>query len=350
MSKKKKIVIATVSTVVALFLIIIIATFTICKVLLNQMFDRVDSPDYSISTMFSADEIDIEKREIEFDSNGNTLRGYVWGDTSYQKLAVFSHGIGDVSNGYYPEMKYFVENSYRVLTFDNSGTGKSDGKSLVGLSQSAVDLHNALLFTEQDDELKDLPVYLFGHSWGGHAVTAVLNYEHKNVKAVASVAGYNSNGGIMLEWMKSQMGLGGFANVVFPFAAFWAKIDAKDAYNYTSVKGINKNNTPVLIVQGGKDDIVWTDSLYNHRKEITNEKVEYFFKPDDDHNGILSPEGEEKAYQDELFETYNDLKEQYNGNVPEDVKRQFFSQIDKTKYNAINHTTIDKIAEFFERA
>lgn len=348
MSRKKKIIIITVSVFVALLLVILITAFTVCKILLNQMFGRVDFPDFNLTTIYSTEDMNIEKREVEFNSNGNTLRGYVWGNSSNQKLAVFSHGLGGVSNDYYPLMMHFVENGYLVLTFDNTGTCKSDGKGVIGLSQSAIDLHNALLFIEQDSELKDLPIYLLGHSWGGHAVAAVLNYDHKNIKAVASVAGYNSNGGIMLEWMKTQMGMGGFANVIFPFASFWAKIDANGAYNLTGVKGINKGNIPVLVVQGGKDETVWTDSLYNHREEITNEKVEYFFKPDDDHNGIMSPDGIETEYINEMQEAYDALLDEYNGTVPEDVKRDFFSKLDKNKYNGINHATTNKIIEFFE--
>lgn len=348
MSRKKKIIIISVSSIVAFLLVVLIVTFTVCKVMLNDMFCRYDAPDYSISTMYSADELDIEKREIEFNSNGNTLRGYIWGDCANQKLAVFSHGLGGVSNGYYPEMIHFVENGYRVLTFDNTGTGKSDGKGVVGMSQSVIDLHNALLFTEQDDELKDLPVYLLGHSWGGHAVAAVLNYEHKNVKAVASVAGYNSNGGIMLEFMKTQMGMGGFSNIIFPFVAFWAKIDAKGAYNLTGVNGINKSNIPVLVIQGGKDDTVWTDSIYNRRTKISNNRVEYCFLPEDGHNSMFSPDGEEKEYRKQMTVEYDKLKNLYGGNVPDEIRRQFFSGLDKTKYNGINHGTLDKICGFFE--
>ena len=60
---------------------------------------------------------------------------------------------------------------------------------------------------------------------------------HKNIKAVASVAGYSSNGGIMLEWMKGTMGMGGFAYAVFPFAAICSVAEAGSAYNYTGVNG-----------------------------------------------------------------------------------------------------------------
>lgn len=303
---KKKIIKITAIVLAAIVLLFAIIAFTASKILLDDMFGRAEAND----GILTADDIDIEKREIQFDSKGNTLRGYLWGDPDNQKLIIISHGLGGMSNNYYSEMIDFVKHGYLVMTFDNTGTAKSDGKGTTGLSQSAVDLHNALRFTENDETLKDLPVYLFGHSWGGHAVTAVLNYEHA-IRAVVSVAGYNSNGGIMLEWMKTSMGMGGFAYPVFPFAAFWSWTAAHGAYNYTGIKGINKSDVPVLIVQGGRDDIVWEDSLYNHRDEITNEKTEYYFLAEAGHNDIFRPEDTETDVNKALMENTYTFYDKY---------------------------------------
>ncbi len=349
--KKKKPVLKVVAIVLAVLITIIIVTgFTVCKLLLNEMFCRTDSPDFTISTTYSADEIDIEKRAVEFKSKKNTLRGYVWGSVDNEKLIVISHGLGGLSNDYYPEMKYFVSHGYRILTYDNTGTATSDGKGTTGLSQSTVDLHNALSFVENDAELKNLPVYLFGHSWGGHAVTAVLNYNHKNIKAVASVAGYNSNGGIMLEWMKGEMGLGGFAYLIFPYAAICAIADANGAYYKTAVKGINKTDIPVLAVQGGADETVWEDSIYNHRSEIKNKNFEYFFIENGTHNGVLEPDDTETVeYRNTKQSEYDELIKLY-GIVPTDAKKEFFKNLDIDKYNGVNHHTIEKVYEFFEKA
>lgn len=356
MSKKKKIISGVAIGLAAFIVLALIITFGVCKYLLDDMFGRVEAPDdYSLTSVLSADDVKnlygINYREIEFKSYKNTLRGHVWGNSESEKLAVISHGIGAHSNDYYSEMIYFVNNGYRVVTYDSTGTARSDGKGTTGLTQSALDLHNALGFIESDDELKNLPVYLFGHSWGGHAVTAVLNYNHPNVKAVASVAGYDSNGGIMKEWMITTMGMGNFAHVIFPFAAFWARIDSHGAYGMTGVKGINNVDIPVLAVQGGKDDVVWSDSIYNHRSEITNSKFEYLFFEEGTHSGILNPDDEEVvAYRNEKSEEFEKLYEEYNNNVPESALKEFFNNLDKTKYNDVNHATMDKIKEFFLKA
>ncbi len=352
MSKRKKIICGVATGLAAFIALALIVTLGVCKYLLDDMFGRVSAPtDYSLTTIYSDEETGVERRAIEFKSGKNTLRGNLWGNNDSQKLVIISHGIGAIANDYYSEMIFFVNNGYRVLTYDCTGTARSDGKGTTGLSQSPIDLHNALEFVERDEELKALPVYLFGHSWGGHAVTAVLNYEHKNVKAVASVAGYNSNAGIMKEWMKNKMGMGGFTNVIFPFAAFWAVIDSHGAYNMTGVKGINGTDIPVLAVQGGKDDTVWEDSIYSHRSEITNEKFESYFIENGEHSGVLNPDATTVLeYREEKRAQLEQLNREHNGKIPQDKLKEFYATIDKHLFNDVNHEIMNKVLGFFAKA
>lgn len=339
-----------VATLVLLFMVL---AFIVSKVLLDDMFGRADH-DVSLSVDFSEEEMEAKgynRKAVSFDSEGNTLYGNVWGNTDSDKLVVIAHGIGNYANGYYNEMAYFVNEGYCVMTYNCTGTYTSEGKGTTGLSQSPIDLHNALLFVESDPDLKDMDVYLFGHSWGGHAVTAVLNYEHKNIKAVASVAGYNSNGGIMLEWMKYKMGMGGGAYVIFPFAAICSYPEAHGKYNYTGVGGINKVDIPVLAVQGGNDDTVFEDSIYSHSDDITNEKFVAEFYPEGTHSGVLMSEAPEKVeYRKEVAKKYDELAEKYNGKIPEDALKEFYSGIDKELYNGVNKNTMERIIEFFANA
>lgn len=355
MKSKTKFALNIVGIILAsLVLLYMVVAFIVSKVLLDDMFGRAEY-DYELSTDYTDGEIEklfgIKRTAVEFDSNGNTLRGNLWGDTDKNKLVVIAHGIGSNANGYYNEMLYFVKDGYRILTYDCTGSYTSEGKGTTGLSQSHIDLHNALLFVERNAELKDLPVYLFGHSWGGHAVTAVLNYGHKNIKAVASVAGYSSNGGIMLEWMKGSMGMGGFSYLVFPFAAICSYAEAGDAYNYTGVGGINKVDVPVLALQGGKDEVVFVDSIYSHRNEITNEKFEYIFYENATHNGILSPDDDEiLKYHEKIINEYKPIREKYNDNIPREIDVEFFKTIDKTQFNGVNNETMTAIKQFFDKA
>lgn len=338
--------------IASLLLLFMAVVFIVSKVLLDDMFCRTEV-DVALMTDYTDEEMEargLTRRAVSFDSEGNTLYGNVWGDTSGNKLVVIAHGIGSYANAYYNEMEYFVENGYCVLTYNCTGTFTSEGKGTTGLSQSPTDLHNALLFVESDPVLKDKEVYLFGHSWGGHAVTAVLNFEHKNIKAVASVAGYNSNAGIMFEWMKNKMGMGGGAYIIFPFASICSYPEAHGNYNYTGVGGINKADIPVIAIQGGKDETVLEDSIYSHYllKDIKSDKFRYEFIKQGTHSGVLNTDDEAKLdYQKQTWDKYEELETKHNGNIPEDDLKAFYANIDKDKYNGVNNKTMTYIKNFF---
>ncbi len=352
MTGKKRKLLKCGAAVVAISLVAaLLFILAVSKLCLVGTFNRQEArDDVTRTTMYTADDFDkYEKQKIRFLSGRNMLKGYIWGDKSSKKLVVISHGWGELSNYYYPVMDYFVSRGYRVLTYDNTGTGESEGFGTKGLSQSAIDLDNALSFIERDGELRKMPVYLFGHSWGGHAVTSVLNFGHKNVRAVASVAGYNSNGGAMLEWMQRRLNMGAFAYSLFPFAAFWSLLDAGENYYATGVSGINNANLPVLVVQGGNDDTVLEDSIYSHRKEITNDSVEYYYIEKGTHTDVIeSNEASTRTYRELIDYEYEKLSKKYDGNIPEDVEAKFINSVNKQKYNEVNNNTMSKVFEFFE--
>ena len=84
----------------------------------------------------------------------------------------------------------FTSQGFLVFAYDAAGNDESAGKSVRGLPQVVEDLDQALRFVEGEQSYKGLPLFLFGQSWGGYAVGAVLNL-HPEVKAVAMVSGFN---------------------------------------------------------------------------------------------------------------------------------------------------------------
>ena len=59
------------------------------------------------------------------------------------------------------------------------------------ISSSSSRFNHALNHIENSEELSNLDILLFGHSWGGYAVSHVLNYEH-DITGVVSIAGVNN--------------------------------------------------------------------------------------------------------------------------------------------------------------
>lgn len=175
----------TLSEVIVLFVVI---SFVACKVLYSQMFGRVEERDYDCSVAFSLDDLgDMPKRAIEFESEGNTLRGYVFGEKSEKGLVVIAHGIGGVMNDYFPEMIYLVENGYQVMMYNCTGTATSDGDGTKSLSQSALDLHHPLFMSGTPDVVQQSYDAAIARLQNADEIT--VNTLRREVQSIMSVLG-----------------------------------------------------------------------------------------------------------------------------------------------------------------
>jgi len=237
-----------------------------------------------------------------------------------------------------------------VFSFDCTGSHESEGKGTIGLPQSVLDLSAALDYVESDSTLKDLPVMLYGHSWGGYAVAAVLNCDH-DIAAAASIAGFNAPMGILFEQAKEMMGA--FAYVEYPFMWAYQTMLFGRAARLTAVDGINSADTAVMVIHGDKDKTVSYDSagIIAHKSEITNPNVVYKTCTTENHNGhrnlFRSDAAAEYINQKNL--EYRELYELYNGSIPDDVLADYYTNMDRTLASELDTDFMDEINRFFER-
>lgn len=289
MKKRTKIIISILITFIILLLNVI--PFTITAVAYNMNFGmRVDVSQNS----FSEDDFDMLREEVEFPSNkGQILRGYIYKkDDSYtpKALIVFSHGYTNTHNDYLNQINYFVQNDYIALAYDNTGCGMSDGDNMIGLAQSPIDLSSALTFVENSDELNKYKVFLYGHSWGGYAVTAVLNYGHK-VDGVVSRSGFNNSRDMLIEYGKRLYG--NWLGLLSPYAYIYEKIKFGDDVDKNGIKGINSSpDTPILLLHSEDDDTIsLNNSLLAHKDEMVNpDRIQTILYKDRTHDVVRTQE------------------------------------------------------------
>ena len=104
-----------------------------------------------------------------------------------------AHGFGGGGhNSYIDCANYFAHHGYWVFAYDATGNDESEGEGVGGLPQGVIDLDYAITFVEGSGNFPNLPIVLFGHSWGGYIVCSVLSY-HPEVKAVIACSGFNSS-------------------------------------------------------------------------------------------------------------------------------------------------------------
>ena len=287
MKKRTKILIS--SLIILVILLFIFLPMTITIVAYNSNFGmRVAVSEDS----FSEDDFDMLREEVSFPSNkGQILRGYIYRkDDSYtpKALIVFSHGYTNTHNDYLNQIYYFVENGYIALAYDNTGCGMSDGEDMIGLAQSPLDLSSALTFVENNDNLKGYNVFLYGHSWGGYAVTAVLNYGHK-VDGVVSRSGFNNSRDMLIEYGKRLYG--NWLGLLSPYAYIYEKIKFGNDVDKNGIKGINSApNTPILLLHSKNDEVIsLSNSLLAYKDEMVNpNRIQTILYEDKTHDVVKS--------------------------------------------------------------
>lgn len=263
----------TLVTIVGLLELFVIGSIIFAKVIYDNSFPRVDRPRFT-GRLGYGDVSAYGPGVVRFQSGKNTLTGYLYSRGNNKGLVVISPELGYGAKDYLAQTVYFVDRGWAVFSFDDTGTYASEGAGTLGLPQSAIDLNAAMVYIEHDDSLSGLPIMLFGHSWGGYAVTAVLNLDH-NVRAVASIAGFNSPMELLHERMRQI--IGPFSYVEYPFEWVYQEMLFGEAAGLKAVDGINKSQAAVMIVHRKNDGAIpySSASIVSHRKEITNPNVIY---------------------------------------------------------------------------
>ena len=337
--------------IAAVIVIVFFCMFFIVKKIIDNIFKRVEKPNYSSLLQFKDVKKEYPQELLRFTSGNHTLQGYLLGKDNTKGLVVVAHGLGGGAEGYLTSILSFVNQGYQVFAYDNTGYHLSEGKNCVGLPQAVEDLDAALSFIEQEARFAGLPVYLFGHSWGGYAVAAVLNFNHK-VKAVVSVSGFSNPNKMIVEWAKRIAGA--WTYLALPFMVLHQRLFFGKKMDIMAVDGINKADVPVLLVHGSKDPTVRLDgsATFSLKEEITNPKVQYILWEKEQQNGHLDVlyQAGAKAYGLQISKEYSELLKKTKNKLNEEDKAEFFANVDKERSSAPNSELMEQIVDFFEKA
>lgn len=323
------------------------ASLVIVQVLLNQNFARTAPREYSIHFRYEDVADRYEREAVNFLSGENRLYGHLYGPGNAGGLVIISHGMGGGEESYLAEALYFVGQGYQVLCYSNTGCWDSEGKNCRGLSQSVLDLDAALTWVEGQSRFDSVPVFLYGHSWGGYAAAAIFHFGHE-IAASVSVSGFNDPLGMIVEWV------GPAAYVEYPFLWLNQKLTFGDTLGLTAVDAINSTSTPVLIIHGSGDATVGYDtvSIIAFREKITNPNAQYVTRDQEGQDGHTSLfiARESLDYTEEVNREYDALWEQYGGEIPDEVNAAFYGGVDKFRTSRLDETFMGRVTAFYQEA
>ena len=188
---------------------------------------------------------------------GHTLVGYLYQNVDGAKpkaLVVFAHGLGaGGQRRYLPIVDYLVRSGYCVFAYDATGNDESGGASVGGLPQGCADMDRAVTYARGLEETAELPLILFGYSWGALSAGNTLN-NHPDAAAVVLVAGCNRSMDL-IEYL-AELRVGKAAKIGLPFVELYEYLTYGAYATDTAMDGFAASDCGVMIVHGTEDTVV----------------------------------------------------------------------------------------------
>lgn len=274
-SRKKKILFLVLSVVAVL---LIAGDWALSVMVYNENFNR-RFESYEPLMLYVDDFDGLRRTKYEFTSDkGQTLAGYMysWGENQ-RGIIVMAHGFGGGGHNSYMDCAYyFAQHGYFVFSYDATGNDESGGEGVGGLPQGVIDLDHAISFVEESGNFPNLPIALFGHSWGSYSVCSVLTY-HPEVKAVIACSGFNASTDLFESEGKKQIGNGIY--LMLPFVRLHEKIQFGGYASNTALNGFSESNAAVMIVHSFDDEIVPVEYGYELYYEKYRDDPRFRFIP-----------------------------------------------------------------------
>lgn len=350
-SKKKQVLIIVLCIVAVLMTA---GDWVLTVMIYNENFgQRFES--YEPLMMYVDDFDGLQRTRYEFTSDkGQKLVGYMYSAGENQRgIIVMAHGFGGGGhNSYMDCANYFAQHGYFVFAYDATGNDESEGEGVGGLPQGVIDLNYAITFLEESENFPNLPIALFGHSWGGYSVCSVLTY-HPEVKAVIACSGFNASSDMFESEGKNQAGDGIY--LMLPFAKIHERIKYGDYALNTAMDGFSKSDAAVMIVHSSDDEVVPTrygyDKYYEKYKDdprfqfvrLENSGHEYFKL------GSYSDEFNKEF--DKWLETldYDYNAAEYKERFIEDKADYIHNHLDRDKWcNSLDNELFQSFVDFYD--
>jgi len=337
MKKTRSKWIVAVIVLLIVIVLLLIGWWAFCVMMYNENFNvRCESYE---PQMFRTEDFDaLECREYSFSSDkGQKLAGYLYSVGSDQHgIAVIAHGFGEGHNSYMDAANYFAANGYYVFAYDATGCDKSEGEGVGGVPQGVIDLDHAISFIEGNNDIPELPIVLFGHSWGGYCVCNVLNY-HPEVKAVIECSGFNSSSDMFESGGKSQAG-----DVIYamtPFIRLHELLKYGKYASSTAMDGFDNTDASILVLHSADDNVIGIEYGYDKYYEKYKDDPRFTFIRFEDrgHNEVFNDP--DNTYKDEFNAGFDKWLETLDYDYKAEENKERF-KTDKAEYitENLDHT------------
>ena len=347
MTKAKRVGIVLLVIVLALGAI----SFAFDRWMLGQTYERFPGRTASIlPTYEDYDAAKYPRTDVEFELNGYTLRGHVYGPQNTRGLIILRHGIFSQHQDYLCFITAFVDKGWRVFAYDAIGCGESDGDSTIGMSQSPIDVAAAVDFARESGIADGLKIALVGHSWGGYGVATALG-RTEDIAACVTMSGFDTPMKVINYSAVDAMGP--IAVTQAPLLWLATTLDFGADADVSASQAIRDSGVPTLIVHGmGDNTVPYEDVSIAFQFRDSAEGI-----PDNVSVTLLSEEGrnghntyffskESQEYFNECMTEMNDIVTECGDDPTAPEVAAFRATVDIPRANIANPDLVEEIDAF----
>lgn len=334
----------------ALFLIYLIVGAILLLVFNQKLFgSRTQDPDNPCYLTYEDFQDELDRKEFRTYYYVREINGYIYQKRfmdDFKGFVILSHGMFGTHVQYMLDIDFLCRNGYQVLAYDNFGCGLSEGESTQGLATGVYVLENVIEEVRASNLNHGLPIFLYGHSWGGFSVLGAMK-NYPDIKGVVSRSAPYSQlkaGKILIQNIAKQID-----RFYGPFVTFIGFFLTSHRMRITVRRGVKKNKkTPVLVLQAKDDPMVpYPISAACYFTNHPTAQVQVMVSEKGLHNSIVEESGS-KAYA-EAVKQYKEIESISDEKKKNDEERVFLSSLDKKEMYPYNEKVCEEILSFSDR-
>lgn len=349
MSKRKKILIGLVICILILiFTVPMFISLYIYRSNFDKRFETYKPYEVNVE-MFQG----LKVQRYTFESNkGQQLVGYQYDKEAEEikGIVIIAHGFGGGGhNSYIDVADYLASNGYIVFAYDATGNDESEGDAVGGMPQGIIDLDYTIRFVKEIEDLKELPIMLFGHSWGAYSSGAVLNI-HPEVKGVVAVSGFNTSMDIIVEEGKRMVG--GIMNLFVPYLSLIERVKFGKYATYNSMDGFENSDAAIMVIHSKDDSMISYENSFVIYKERFQEEERFHFIEFEHrgHNYIYHSDAM-RNYQDDFNAEFKEYLDTLDGEFTPEIKEAYLNEnLDKMMLSDLDKELMDQIVQFYDNS
>lgn len=348
LKNKKKIIIALCITLIILF--VTAPLFLSVYIYKSNFGSRYETISWMVRSLNEFPGLNAHKYTFA-SNNEQQLVGYSYyrEPKNIKGVVVIAHGLGGGGhNSYMDVANHFATNGYIVFAYDATGNDESEGDNVRGIPQGLIDLDYAIRFVKENEEFKDLPIMLFGHSWGAYSVGSVLNV-HPDIRAVVMIAGFNKSADIIEEEGQRIMGSG--MSLLMPYISIVERVKFGTYASYNCIDGFEASNAGVMIIHSVNDDIVSFENQFERFLDTyqNNSRFTFIRYENRGHDYVYYTDAS-KEYRNEINNQFKEYVNSLDTELSAEIKTEYMNEhLEKNMLFDLDIELMDKIVSFYDK-